>query len=272
VLAQQARVQSSDSPSPEYSHTHAHGPYPRARREPETLSSVADISGNVAFVTGASRGIGAATSRLLAQAGVRVALASRKGEDLGLDDALGIACDVSDRQQVEAAVAQTVEKLGGLDILVNNAGVATYGPFLDLAVEDIEEMIDVNLKGTLYATRAALPHLLESDAADIVNLASVAGLRGFPGEAVYCASKFGQLGFGRALDHELRERGVRVTNLCPGGVATDFAIGRGRPEEATAGMMHAEDVAETVLFAVSRPRNHRVLTLSYRPMSEPSAG
>jgi NADP-dependent 3-hydroxy acid dehydrogenase YdfG len=247
-------------------------PISRARREPETLPQVVDISGRVALVTGASRGIGAATSRMLAEAGVRVALASRKGDDLGLDGALGIACDVSSREQVEAAVAQTVEGLGGLDILLNNAGVATYGPFLDLAVEDIEEMIDVNLKGTLYATRAALPHLLESDAADILNIASVAGLRGFPNESVYCASKFGQLGFGRALDHELRERGVRVTNLCPGGVATDFAIGRGRPEEATAGMMHAEDVAETVLFAVSRPRNHRVLTLSYRPMSEPSAG
>jgi NADP-dependent 3-hydroxy acid dehydrogenase YdfG len=233
---------------------------------------VADISGRVALVTGASRGIGAASSHLLAEAGVRVAMASRKGDNLGIEGALGIACDVSSREQVEAAVAQTVETLGGLDILVNNAGVATYGPFLDLTVEDIEEMIDVNLKGTLYATRAALPHLLESHAADILNIASVAGLRGFPNEAVYCASKFGQLGFGRALDHELRERGVRVTNLCPGGVATDFAIGRGRPKEATEGMMHPEDVAETVLFAVSRPRNHRVLTLSYRPMSEPSAG
>jgi NADP-dependent 3-hydroxy acid dehydrogenase YdfG len=233
---------------------------------------MADISEKVALVTGASRGIGAATSRLLAEAGVRVALVSRKGDDLGIEGALGIACDVSSREQVEAAVDQTVQALGGLDILVNNAGVATYGPFLDLSVEDIEEMIDVNLKGTLYATRAALPHLLESEGADILNIASVAGLRGFPGEAVYCASKFGQLGFGRALDHELRERDVRVTNLCPGGVATDFAIGRGRPEEATEGMMNAQDVAETVIFAVSRPRNHRVLTLSYRPMSEPSAG
>jgi NADP-dependent 3-hydroxy acid dehydrogenase YdfG len=233
---------------------------------------MADISGRVALVTGASRGIGAATSRLLAEAGVRVALVSRKGDDLGIEGALGIACDVSSREQMEAAVDQTVQALGGLDILVNNAGVATYGPFLDLSVEDIEEMIDVNLKGTLYATRAALPHLLESEGADILNIASVAGLRGFPGEAVYCASKFGQLGFGRALDHELRERGVRVTNLCPGGVATDFAIGRGRPEEATEGMMSPQDVAETVIFAVSRPRNHRVLTLSYRPMSEPSAG
>jgi NADP-dependent 3-hydroxy acid dehydrogenase YdfG len=233
---------------------------------------MADIDGRTALVTGASRGIGAATSKLLADAGAQVALVSRKGDDLGIEGALGVACDVSSREQVEGAVEQTVERFGGLDILVNNAGVATYGPFLEASVEDIDEMIDVNLKGTLYATRAALPHLLESDAADILNVASVAGLRGFPEEAVYCASKFGQLGFGRALDHELRDRGVRVTNLCPGGVATDFAIGRGRPEEATADMMSAQDVAESVLFAVSRGRNQRVLTLSYRPMSEPSAG
>jgi NADP-dependent 3-hydroxy acid dehydrogenase YdfG len=233
---------------------------------------MADLEGRVALVTGASRGIGAATSRLLAQAGARVALLSRKGDDLGIDGALGLAGDVSSREHVEAAVAEAVERLGGLDILVNNAGVATYGPFLDLDPQDIEEMVDVNLKGTLYATRAALPHLLESDAADVVMLASVAGLRGFPNEAVYCASKFGQLGFARALDHELREHGVRVTNLCPGGVATDFAIGRGRTEDMTEGMMSADDVAETVLFAVTRPRGHRVLTLSYRPMSEPSAG
>src|SRR3712207_6516453 len=133
-------------------------------------------------------------------------------------------------------------------------------------------MIDVNLKGTLYATRAALPHLLASDAADIVNVASVAGLRGLPGEAVYCASKFGQVGFLRSLDHELREQGVRCTNVCPGGVATDFALGRGRPEEALEGMMSAQDVADTVLYVITRPRGHRMMTVSMRPMGEESAG
>ena len=118
-----------------------------------------------------------------------------------------------------------------LDIVVANAGVGAYGPFLDLKPEHLEEMIDVNLKGTLYAVRAALPHLLKSDGADIVTLASEAGRRGLPYEAVYCASKFGQVGFTRALDHELREQGVRCTNVCPGGVATEFALDDGpRPE------------------------------------------
>jgi 3-oxoacyl-[acyl-carrier protein] reductase len=135
-------------------------------------------------------------------------------------------------------------------------------------------MIDVNLKGTLYTVRAALPHLLRSAAADIVTLASEAGRRGLPYEAVYCASKFGQVGFTRALDHELREQGVRCTNVCPGGVATEFALveGRGRKPEVLAGMMTAVDVADIVMFVITRPRNHRILETAIRPMTETSWG
>jgi 3-oxoacyl-[acyl-carrier protein] reductase len=135
-------------------------------------------------------------------------------------------------------------------------------------------MVDVNLKGTLYAVRAALPHLLASGEADVVTLASEAGRRGLPYEAVYCASKFGQVGFTRALDHELRERGVRCTSVCPGGVATDFALddNRGRTPDALPGMMSAEDVAETVLFVLTRPRNHRILEVALRPLTEQSWG
>jgi NADP-dependent 3-hydroxy acid dehydrogenase YdfG len=157
---------------------------------------------------------------------------------------------------------------------VANAGVGAYGPFLDLPPEQLEEMIDVNVKGTLYAVRATLPHLLKSDAADIVTLASEAGRRGLPYEAVYCSSKFAQVGFTRALEHELRERGVRCTNVCPGGVATEFAMGRGRTPDMPelAGMMSAEDVAEVVLFVLTRPRNYRILETALRPVTEPSWG
>ncbi|HEY6054175.1 MAG TPA: SDR family oxidoreductase, partial [Gaiellaceae bacterium] len=181
------------------------------------------LEGKVALVTGASRGIGAAVARSLDAAGVRLGLASRSGDDLGLD-AVALPTDVRELAQLEAIAAATVERFGRLDILVANAGVGAYGPFLDLDLAWLDEMVDVNLKGTLYAVRAALPHLLESGEADIVTLASEAGRRGLPYEAVYCASKFGQVGFTRALDHELRERGVRCTNVCPGGVATDFAL------------------------------------------------
>ncbi len=233
-----------------------------------------NLEGKAAFVTGASRGIGAAVSRALSGAGVAVGLASRSGDDLGLERSVGLACDVSDPGEVNAAVAATVERFGRLDILVANAGVGAYGPFLELSPEHLEEMIDVNLKGTLYAVRAALPHLLESPEADIVTLASEAGRRGLPYEAVYCASKFGQVGFTRALDHELREHGIRCTNICPGGVATDFALdeGRGRTPDVLPGMMSADDVAEVVVFALERPRHLRLLETALRPMSEASWG
>jgi NADP-dependent 3-hydroxy acid dehydrogenase YdfG len=232
------------------------------------------LNGKVAFVTGASGGIGAAVARSLSAAGVKVGLASRRGDDLGLPESIGVACDVSGSEQVDAAVAATVERFGRLDIVVANAGVGAYGPFLELEPRFLEEMIDVNLRGTLYTVRAALPHLLESGEADVVTLASEAGRRGLPYEAVYCASKFGQVGFTRALDHELREQGVRCTNVCPGGVATEFALedGRGRKPEALAGMMTAEDVAEVVVFVLTRPRNHRILETAFRPMTEPSWG
>jgi NADP-dependent 3-hydroxy acid dehydrogenase YdfG len=232
------------------------------------------LEGKVALVTGASRGIGAAVAHSLAAEGVRLALASRSGDDLGLDGAVARRCDVRRPEDIEALVAEAAKRFGGIDILVANAGVGAYGPFLDLPLDQLEEMIDVNVKGTLYAVRAALPQLLESDAADIVTLASEAGRRGLPLEAVYCASKFAQVGFTRALDHELREQGVRCSNVCPGGVATDFAMGRGRTPDmpALAGMMTPEDVAEVVVFVITRPRNHRILETAFRPVAEPAWG
>jgi NAD(P)-dependent dehydrogenase (short-subunit alcohol dehydrogenase family) len=232
------------------------------------------LDGRVAMITGASRGIGAATARALAAEGVRLGLASRSGEDLGIDGAFGQPCDVRDPASLEAMARATAERFGRLDILVVNAGVGAYGPFLDLPTDQLEEMIDINVKGAIYSVRAALPYLLESDAADIVTIASEAGRRGLPNEAVYCASKFAQVGLTRALDHELRERGVRCTNVCPGGVATDFAMGRGRTPEMPqlAGMMRPEDVAETVVFVLTRPRTHRILEVAFRPVTETSWG
>jgi len=231
-----------------------------------------DLKGRIAFVTGASRGAGAATAKAFHADGAQVALASRSGDDLGLEGALGLSCDVADRAQVFAAVERTARELGAPDCVVANAGVGMYGSFLELEPEHLEAMIDVNLKGTLYTAAATLPHLIASGAGDFVSVASVAALRAYPGEAVYNASKFGQLGFTRALDHELREHGVRATNVCPGGIATDFAMGTGRTEGSTEGMMTPEDVADTVLYCVSRPRTWRMLTMSYRPMIEGSWG
>ena len=235
---------------------------------------MARLDGRVALVTGAARGIGAATAKALAGEGAQVAVASKSGGSIDVEGSLSIACDVRDPAALERAVAATVDRFGGLDILVVNAGVGAYGPFLDLPIEHLEEMIDVNVKGAIYSIRAALPQLLRSDASDIVTIASEAGRRGLPYEAVYCASKFAQVGLTAALDHELREKGVRCTNVCPGGVATDFAMGRGRTPEMPelAGMMDAADVAEAVLFVVTRPRGHRILEVAMRPVTEQSWG
>jgi NADP-dependent 3-hydroxy acid dehydrogenase YdfG len=233
-----------------------------------------ELERKVALVTGASGGIGAAIARELHDAGASVGLLSRRGDDLGLERGLGLSCDVRDRAAVAEAAEAVVAHFGRLDIAVANAGVGSYGPFLELDPEQVEAMIDVNLKGTLYTAAATLPHLIDSGEGDFISLASVAGLRAFPGESVYNASKFGQVGFTRSLDHELRERGVRATCICPGGVNTGFAIGTGRTEgdPELEGMLTADEVAEVVLFTVTRPRRMRILTTSFRPMTEPSWG
>jgi 3-oxoacyl-[acyl-carrier protein] reductase len=232
------------------------------------------LKGRVALVTGASRGIGAAIAQQLDGADVRLGLASRSGDDLGIAGAIGVATDVRDAESIRRAVEAVVDRHGRLDILIVNAGVGAYGPILDLPAEQVDEMIDVNVKGAIHSVRAALPHLMRSPAADVVTVASEAGRRGLPFEAVYCASKFAQVGLTRALDHELREHGIRCTNVCPGGVATDFAMGRGRTPDmpALAGMMRPEEVAETVLFVLTRPRTHRILEVAFRPVTEASWG
>jgi len=237
---------------------------------------VTTLEGKVAIVTGASRGIGAAVARMLADQGVKLGLASRSGDDLDISGAVARPTDVRDRAQVSALVDATVERHGGLDIVVANAGVGAYGPFVDLDPAHIDEMMDVNAKGVITTAAATVPHLITRGGGDFVSVASEAGRRGLPFEAVYCASKFAQVGFTRALDHELRPQGIRCTSVCPGGVATDFAMeeGRGRTPEMPelAGMMSADDVAEAVLFVLTRPRNHRILEVAFRPMTETSWG
>jgi NADP-dependent 3-hydroxy acid dehydrogenase YdfG len=235
---------------------------------------VSTLEGRVALITGASSGIGAATATTLATRGAKVALASRRGSDEGIEGALARPCDVRDPQQLEALVAETIERFGRLDIVVANAGVGAYGDFLDISAEHLDEMIDVNVKGLLYTVRACLPHLLESAAADLVLIASVAGQRAPEGEAVYAASKFAQVGFMRSLDHELYRRGVRCSTIAPGGVWTEFAMGEGRgraPGDADLpGMMRAQEIADAVLHNVTRPRTHRVLEATILPMSDDS--
>lgn len=232
------------------------------------------IEGRVALITGASRGLGAAVARSLDGLGVRLALASRSGDDLGIEGAVASACDVREPSQLETLAGDAAERLGGIDIVVANAGVGAYGEFLDLDPDWMEEMIDVNVKGTLYTVRTVLPYLLRSDTADLVVVSSIAGQRAPEEEAVYAASKFAQVGFMRALDHELWGKGVRCSIVCPGGIATDFAMGRGRtPDDPDLeNFMTPEEVAEEVVHAITRPRTVRVLESTVLPMAEDSMG
>jgi NADP-dependent 3-hydroxy acid dehydrogenase YdfG len=232
------------------------------------------LEGKVAFVTGASSGIGAAVARALAGQSVKLGLASRNKNDLGLPDVVASACDVRDRAQIEAAMNATVERFGRLDMVIANAGIGSYRPVIETSLEEVDEMVDINVKGLIYTAQAAIPHLRDKGG-DFVTLASEAGRRGLPDEAVYVASKFAQVGFTRSLDHELRGYGIRCSNICPGGVATNFGMGRGlrtpdMPELAN--MMQAEDVAEVVLFILTRPPTFRILETAFRSMHEQNWG
>jgi 3-oxoacyl-[acyl-carrier protein] reductase len=149
--------------------------------------------------------------------------------------------------------------------------VGKYGPLLDFTPSDYDWIMDTNMRASFLVTRAFLPTLLAKGSGDLVFVASVAGLKGLPHEAVYCASKFAQVGFAQALDHELRERGIRVSVVAPGGVRTEFAFGTGRtPDDPRLeGFLHPEEVAEAVVFALSQPPHARVFLVGMRPMSEP---
>lgn len=239
-----------------------------------------DLSGRVAVVTGASRGIGRATAEALAAAGAAVVLAARSSEDLQavvrtIEARGGRAIAVAGDLRQEEAVARVKEvattTFGPVDVLVNNAGVGKYGPLESLTAADYDWMMDTNMRTSFLCTHAFLPAMLERGQGWIVFVASVAGLKGLPNEAVYCASKFAQVGFAQALDYETRERGVKVSVVAPGGVHTHFAIGTGR----TAGdpmldeMIEPETVASAVLYALRQPADTRIFMIGMRPMSEP---
>lgn len=238
------------------------------------------LAGKVALVTGASRGIGRATARLLAENGAHVVVTARTQEALETlaaeIEALGrqavvVPADVSEIQGVEYLKEAVDGSFAKVDILVNNAGVGKYGSLNEITVEDYDWMMNSNMRSSFLCTKAFLPGMQERQEGWIVFVGSVAGLKGLPGEAVYNATKFAQYGFAQALDYETRKQGVKVTYLAPGGVHTHFAFGTGRTEgdPVLEEMMEPETVAEAVLFAVTQPEKARVFLVGMRPMSEP---
>ncbi|WP_336660718.1 SDR family oxidoreductase [Leucobacter sp. USHLN153] len=233
-----------------------------------TVSTTLRPLGRV-LITGGSSGLGAAIARAVSEAGGTPAII-----DLTVEGAAsgGVArsADVSDRAQVESAVASIVDELGGLDAVVTAAGIDRCGRLEDVAAEEWERVIGVNLLGTVSTVRAALPHI-ERVHGRVVTVASSLALRALPEATAYCASKFGVLGFSRALAAETAGR-LGVTTLIPAGMQTAFFDDR--PEQyrpsADAQLNDPANVARAVIFALQQPQGSEVRELVLTPEEEPS--
>ena len=248
------------------------------------------LDGTTALVTGASSGIGEATALALAAQGAQVALVARRRDRLeGLAEritgdggrALVIEADVTQQAEAERAVAQTVSELGRLDTLVNNAGVMLLGPATEAPLEEWQRMVDLNVTGLLYCAHAALPHLLSAAeggprrVSDMVNISSVAGRVARSGSAVYNATKHGVGAFSEGLRQEVTRRHVRVSLVEPGAVETEL-VSQNRPEmQESIGKrftdmerLQADDIADAVVYVVTRPRHVAVNEVLIRPTEQ----
>ncbi|MFV8356336.1 3-ketoacyl-ACP reductase [Flavobacterium sp. XS1P32] len=215
-----------------------------------------DLKNKNALITGAGKGIGKAIALALAKEGVNVILVARTKDEIESVaikarslrvKALAITADVADINSVNAAVEKALAEFGTIDILINNAGIAAFGKFLELEPTDWERIIQVNLMGTYYVTRAVLPNMIERQTGDIINISSTAGLSGNALTSAYSASKFAVLGLTESLMQEVRKHNIRVTALTPSTVATDMAkelkLTDGNPET----VMQAEDMSELII-------------------------
>jgi len=239
-----------------------------------------DIKDKVVVITGASRGIGRASALAFAREGAHCVVTSRTQSELdelvaeleaiGVQ-ALAVAADATSEADVLNVKEKALAKFGQVDILVNNAGVAKYATLLDTTIEDYDWMMQTNMRSTFLFTHHFLKEMVERKDGDVIIVSSQAGLRGFPNEAVYCATKHAQVGFAQALDGEVREHNVKVSVIAPGGVRTTFAFGTGRTEEtpALSGMLEADSVADAVVFAARQDPKSRILVIGMRPMNEP---
>ncbi len=242
-----------------------------------------DITGQVAVITGASRGIGHASAIALAKEGVNIVATARSADQLdelvseckalGVE-AISIAGDAAKEEDARKVYAAAMDSFGKVDILVNNVGVANYVDLVDTTLEDYDWMMSTNMRSTFLFSKLFVPGMIEQKSGSVIFVSSQAGVAGFPGEAVYCATKHAQVGFARALDGELRPHNVKVSILEPGGVSTTFAFGTGREPGMPAldTMSEAETVAAGVVFAATVPPKSRILYIGMRPMAEPLYG
>lgn len=215
-----------------------------------------DLKNKIAFITGAGKGIGKAVAIALAKEGVNLILVSRTKSDidqlaeetakLGVKT-LALSADVSDINSINAAAEKALAEFKHIDILINSAGIASFGKFLELEPEAWERIIQVNLMGTYFTTRAIIPNMIERQTGDIINISSTAGLNGNALTSAYSASKFAVLGLTDSLMQEMRKHNIRVTALTPSTVATDMAkdlnLTDGNPEK----VMQSEDMADLII-------------------------
>jgi NADP-dependent 3-hydroxy acid dehydrogenase YdfG len=249
------------------------------------------LSDAVAIVTGASSGIGAATARRLAQEGAAVAVLARRKDRLeqlvaDIQGAGGVAyavqADITERTEAESAIQSIVDRFGRLDILINNAGLMLLGPIVGAEVEEWERMLAINVRGLLYTTRAALPHLLAAasgsgrQVADVVNISSIAGRQAWQNFGVYNLTKFGVNGFTESLRQEITQRHVRVGVLEPGGVDTELGSHNNariktdilEPFNAQHELLRPDDIADAIAFMVTRPRRASIAELWVMPTDQ----
>ncbi len=237
----------------------------------------ARLRGQVALITGASSGIGQATALLFAREGARVVATARRENRLqSLADqivseggeAVWHAGDAGAEQTAEAAVGLALERFGQIDLLINNAGAGSYKSLLETSAADFDDLLRTNLRSGFLFSRRAVREMVPRRSGTLLFISSVAGLQGTANEAVYSATKFAQVGLSQSLDAELRPHGIRVGVLCPGGVKSEFALGRGRTAEgiAASSMMDPASVAEAILFACTQPANTRIPQMTVRHM------
>jgi 3-oxoacyl-[acyl-carrier protein] reductase len=227
------------------------------------------LSGKIALITGAGRGIGRATAIALAKEGVHIGMlglnmsnlekVSAELAEYGVTISAATA-DVTDLESVSHAVEHITSELGPIDILINNAGTAKFGDFLELAPEEWEKIIQVNLMGVYNVTRTVLPEMIDRKTGDIINISSSAGQRGAAVTSAYSASKFAVLGLTEALMLEVRKHNIRVTALTPSTVATDLAFETNLITENRDNLMQPEDLAELIVSQLKL--NRRVFVKS----------